>query len=67
MLDDARKLHDKFPELHLTHEIILIAFSHSKELHVKEMEEIDKYSRLTIPEFLEFLSRLAFIIYKDKT
>lgn len=47
MLEDAQKLIEKFHALNLTHEEIMIAFSHSKELHIKEMEEIDRYTKLT--------------------
>ncbi len=47
MLDDAKKLIEKCPSLNLSIEEIMIAFSHSKELHIKEMEEIDRYTKLT--------------------
>ena len=68
MLEDAKRLHHYCHTLPgLTEEHILIAFSHSKELHIKEMEDIDKYSKLTQTEFLEFIARLAALLYADKT
>ncbi len=66
MLDDAKKLIDKCPSLNLSVEDIMLAFSHSKELHIKEMEEIDRYSKLTQTEFLEFLARLGVLLFKSR-
>ena len=31
------------------------------------MEEIDKYSRLTQTEFLEFIARLGYLLFADRT
>jgi len=50
----------------LTYELITLAFAHSKELHVKEMDDIDKYSRLGINELIEFIARLGVILHQDK-
>ena len=67
MLDDAKKLPGLCHGLPgLTEEFIKIAFSHSKELHIKEMEELDKYSRLTQTEFLEFIARLGVLLFSDR-
>ncbi len=67
MLDDAKRLLQICSNLHgLSYEMIKIAFSHSKELHIKEMEEIDKYTKLTHTEFLEFLARIAHLLFIDK-
>jgi hypothetical protein len=67
MIDDARALIDKCPELYLTQDMVQIAFSHSKELHVKEMDDIEKYYRLGLTEFMEFIARLGVLVYKNKT
>ncbi len=50
----------------LTVEMIKLAFAHSKELHVKEMDDIDKYNRLGITELLEFVARLGVLIFKER-
>ena len=63
MMDDAITLIDKCPELNLTPEIVKLAFSHSKELHVKEMDDIEKYSRMGNTEFLEFIARLGVLVF----
>ena len=65
-LDDALTLLDKCPGLKLTEELINIAFAHAKELHVKEMDDMEKYNRLTLVELLEFIARLGVLIYNDK-
>jgi hypothetical protein len=67
MLDDAKQLVDKVPSLNLQSDLIMIAFAHSKELHVKEMADIEKYYRLNPHEFLEFLGRLSALVYKSRT
>ncbi len=63
MIEDALTLVDKCPGLKLTEELVKIAFSHSKELHVKEMDDIDKYSRLGLVELMEFIARIGVLIY----
>jgi hypothetical protein len=63
MMDDAITLIDRCPELNLSPEIVKLAFSHSKELHVKEMDDIDKYSRMGNTEFLEFIARLGVLVF----
>ena len=45
---------------------MIVAFSHSKELHVKEMDDIDKYSRLELVEFYEFIARAGVLLFKDQ-
>lgn len=67
MLEDARSLSQKLPKLGLTDEQVVIAFSHSKELHVKEMDDIDKYDRLSFVEFIEFAARCAVLLFADRT
>jgi hypothetical protein len=62
-MDDALSLVDKCPELKLTVDIVKLAFSHSKELHVKEMDDIDKYLRIGQTEFLEFIARLGVLVF----
>ena len=42
-----------------------IAYSLSKQTIIDEMEEFDKYNILKRTEFLEFIGRLAFLIYPD--
>jgi hypothetical protein len=66
MLEDALTLVDKCSNLKLTEEIIKIAFAHAKELHVKEMDDIDKYNRLTLVELIEFIARLGALLYHDR-
>jgi hypothetical protein len=45
----------------------LIAFAHAKELHVKEIDDIDKYQRLGLTEFIEFIARLGVLLYHERT
>ena len=63
LMDDALGLIEKCPDLNLTVDIVKLAFSHSKELHVKEMDDIDKYSRMGNIEFLEFIARLGVLVF----
>ena len=65
LLDDLLKLNQLCPQLDASEEMIKIAFSHSKELHVKEMEDIDKYTKLHTAEFLEFIARLGVLLYQE--
>ena len=44
---------------------ITLAFSFSKMQFVDELELIDNYKQITFVEFLEFLGRLAFLIWYD--
>ena len=63
LMDDALTLIERCPELNLTPDIVKLAYSHSKELHVKEMDDIDKYSRMGNTEFLEFIARLGVLVF----
>ena len=55
----------KCPLLEMSTEQVHLAFSHAKELHIKEMEDIDRYTRLTFCEFLEFIARAGVLLYAD--
>jgi hypothetical protein len=66
LMDDALSLIERCPELNLSQDIVKLAFSHAKELHVKEMDDIDKYSRMGSTEFLEFIARLGVLVYQNK-
>ena len=66
LLDDTKNIVAKCPALTATEEQIQIAFAHSKELHVKEMADIDKYTRIGITEFLEFIARLGVLLYAEE-
>jgi len=52
---------EECPELQVTEDTMKVAFAHSKEIHVKEMDDIDKYTRLELSEFVEFIARIAFL------
>jgi len=66
MIEDALTLIERCPELNLTEDMIKLAFSHSKELHVKEMDDIEKYNRMGTTEFLEFIARLSTLAFASK-
>ena len=66
MIEDALTLIERCPELNLTEDMIKLAFSHSKELHVKEMDDIEKYNRMGTTEFLEFIARLSTLVFASK-
>jgi hypothetical protein len=66
MVEDVKLMCEKCTELDLTEDKIMLAFSHAKELHVKEMDDIDKYKRLGFTEFLEFIARLGVLLYQDQ-
>jgi hypothetical protein len=63
LMDDALTLIDKCSDLHLSVDMVKLAYSHAKELHVKEMDDIDKYSRMGQTEFLEFIARLGVLVF----
>jgi hypothetical protein len=66
MIEDALTLIERCPELNLNEDMIKLAFSHAKELHVKEMDDIDKYNRMGATEFLEFIARLSTLAFASK-
>ena len=65
MLDDVLVLIDNCPNLEINEEQVLLAFSHAKELHVKEMDDIEKYSRMNFNEFIEFIARAGALLYNN--
>ena len=64
-LDDIAALIEECPELEVSEDMMKVAFAHSKEIHVKEMDDIDKYTRLELSEFVEFIARIAFLLFHD--
>ena len=64
-LDDVAAMIAECPALEVTEDTMRVAFAHSKELHVKEMDDIDKYTKLELSEFVEFIARLAYLQYHD--
>lgn len=66
-LDDVAAILLECPALEVTEDTMRVAFSHSKELHVKEMEDIDKYTQLELSEFVEFIARLAYLQFQENS
>lgn len=65
ILDDVKELILKCPGLEMTVALVQVAFSYSKILHVKEMEDIDKYTRIELVEFIEFIARVGVILFHE--
>jgi hypothetical protein len=67
LIDDALSLIEKCPGLKLNQELIKIAFAHAKELHVKEMDDIERYNRLGMVELLEFVARVGVLLCHERS
>ena len=49
--------------LEVSMDTVTLAFSFSKMQFVDELEQIDNYERLFFVEFLEFIGRLAYLVW----
>ena len=55
----------KQTNISLSDDAISLAFAHSKQLFIQEMEDINKYERMLFVEFLELIARISDLWLKE--